>query len=295
MTFWEGEKRKKPERWGFDRSLVNPEWQKIADHMVLGVPMWGVGSTDIPSFGRIKTLGTRTAFGGGPAPAILVSRFGPTFNFVTGVTADDGGHFTWGDPVEASFTEAVTIFVLVYYNSWSFSNISGAIGKWGAAQADRAYTIFTDAVGEVHLGLGDGTSTFQTTVTAAQSLNVWYFMVGSWSKAGGVGRIYVDGVLNGTVALTSSLATNTSPLEVGRLRSDGSPSFFGHDGQIAMAGVLDIELSAVEIQQWSCDPFGPFRMVEDAEWLSVAAAGGATPHGPLGHPLWGPFAGPVVV
>ncbi len=24
-----------------------------------------------------------------------------------------------------------------------------------------------------------------------------------------------------------------------------------------------------------------------------AAAGGATPHGPLGHPFWGPMAGPV--
>ena len=54
--------------------------------------------------------------------------------------------------------------------------------------------------------------------------------------------------------------------------------------------------SAAQVRQWYAPEtrwdlyLQPKTMIMASEFV---AAGGANPHGPLGHPLWGPLAGPV--
>ena len=65
----------------------------------------------------------------------------------------------------------------------------------------------------------------------------------------------------------------------------GELSFFYY-----LAGIV---ATREQVLQLARDPFGPITEVESVVGFVAAGAPAANPHGPLGHPLYGPFAGPI--
>ncbi len=87
------------------------------------------------------------------------------------------------------------------------------------------------------------------------------------------------------------------------LAPDGglTPMYFGQgfdvnrflDGGISHVIIYNRALAASEIQALSINPDLPIK--QDPVWLGavISAPAGTTPKGPLTHPLYGPFAGPI--
>lgn len=113
-------------------------------------------------------------------------------------------------------------------NGWSLQlNVTTA----GIAQMGVVYTVPST------VGTGaNGTSTL--------ALNNWYYITGVWS-AGSVGRIYVNGILEGSLVITgTSLRTSTNGWWIGSV----STTLFT-SGYNAVAQVYNKVLSADEITQ----------------------------------------------
>lgn len=101
-------------------------------------------------------------------------------------------------------------------------------------------------------------------------------------------EFFVDGVSVGTNTTLMKLFT-PDKFALGRL-PDSSPTSSTNSG-IIYAAFMPAGFSSAEAQKLYRDPSGPFRMWDEAG--VVYAVGGGNPKGPFGHPLWGPFAGPL--
>ncbi len=120
-------------------------------------------------------------------------------------------------------------------------------------------------------------------------------LVGEWHTIVGVRTatnlfLYVDGLLAGQDTVTSGDLTASQPIEWGRWKAATLEATL--DGVISDTSFYDRALSATEIQALYINPDLPMQE-ELPVWLGQAPVGGTTPKGPLGHPLYGPFAGPI--
>ncbi len=113
----------------------------------------------------------------------------------------------------------------------------------------------------------------------------WHALVLQWDGANV--RMWSNGINHAVTALTTSTAWNLGAL-MANIAATGDDAA----GDMSVFIAAGRAWNADEIRQWSADPFGPFRL-DDKIFGRVAAVGGATPKGPLGHPFHGPFAGPV--
>ncbi len=82
---------------------------------------------------------------------------------------------------------------------------------------------------------------------------------------------------------------DTDKMRIGNRPNSTARAF---DGVIYCIYIWKRELNVHEIRRISEDPFGLIRMAP-RRIVKAAAVGGANPHNPLGHPLYGPFAGPI--
>ena len=285
--FWVGDKHKKPDHWGFDKSLVAPEWGSIWGGLRYCLPFWERGN--VPrNIGQDRSL---------PAPSYVGTT--PIWS------ASD-----WGMGLEFDGLDAQKMDLngaLGFLNGLNGGSLLAVLQKPGSVGADNeiAYR-FDNNTGvpitqflwninaiamRLRLDLSGGTVIIDDDETLYGSTTV----VHAWNYLNGVGTsLWRDGILVGrdtTTSGTIKLDGGTMVYSVGGFSPVGAATW---DGHILAFLIWDRYLSDGEIQTVSRNPFGLIRMAEDAEWLAVAAAGGANPHGPLGHPLWGPLAGPVV-
>ncbi len=297
MTFWEGEKNKKPERWSFDKGFVDPKWDWFWRDLAFFVPIWELGSA------ALYDLVTRKRGTIQSATTWKATDRGTALNFID--NASDGAIFT--GPFIATdlgdFTGSFTVFSLArtpdvgadrhtMYAQWDSGTITGQM-LFGMNMTRAAGT----EAGTLGLTCHENITGFDGADSAAGLLlaNTWYAMTGRriWNGASSDVSVWLDGV-----DVTDAFET-TNP----RTARATSASYIGNysttipfDGDISYVAGWNRPLSNGEVIQLSRDPFGPFRMdaQDELQLLGVAAAGGANPHGPLGHPLWGPLAGPVV-
>ena len=67
MTFWEEEKFKKPERWGFDRGSTDPKWEWAHRKADIIWPMWTGAGLTVPDLSKDNFAGAFVAkTGAGP-------------------------------------------------------------------------------------------------------------------------------------------------------------------------------------------------------------------------------------
>jgi len=113
--------------------------------------------------------------------------------------------------------------------------------------------------------------------------------VGAVADRSGNGQVYIDGVADGAPVDVSGQAMSTSvDIRIGR-STIGANEW---NGLMEIVYIYNRILSASEVHQLHRDLYILFR--QDPVWMGQApVVVGANPKGPLTHPLYGPFAGPI--
>jgi hypothetical protein len=108
------------------------------------------------------------------------------------------------------------------------------------SSAERFYFRVQDASGTGYLRWGYG-DTASTDTDGVISLNEWHHVV--WTYDTTNAKIYIDGVLKNTTAVSGKTITNTDNLYIGALNNNGSVANY-LDGLINEAAIWDVALDA---------------------------------------------------
>jgi len=146
--------------------------------------------------------------------------------------------------------------------------------------------------GRCRLSTGGSTTTHLT--FAAMNIGVLTHFVARYD--GAEVQIWIDGVSvsmetdppvqTGTVDATAGM-----PIKIGNAAYSSATNEW--DDKIYKAAIYSRALTDWEIVTLARDPVRPFQRGPGLVLEGPAAAVGANPKGPLGHPFFGPFAGPI--
>ncbi len=265
MTFWEGEKLKKPPRWSLDQSLVAPEWEWFFRGLVVAYPMWeGAGDTFFSGsndFSATFSAGT---------PVWSHSPEGSEIDF-SGASAAAQSL----DARLAQFSLASQIGWTIYCRATTYITTGGstAIRSATGATGHILYP-FDDFSGDgfrVHAGGADVINENTAALADGKNHLFTYSQFTSTDHRG-----FVDGVQVGSSSTEKTLIDNTDRLNIGAWKGDGNQSFHG---QISYVVLHNRPLTLMEHAQLSRDPFGPFRMVGNDEETLIVGDEGATSTG----------------
>ncbi len=289
MTFWEGEKLKKPDRWELDPSLVAPEWQYLWSIARSGLAVWEGGGSSIYDYAQ-REAATYSAVSGGIFWQI--GKFGWRANGLIAsqrfVSIPNVGRI-------ANDTEA-TIFITVNLGVWTANHPVLTINDSGTNNnIFRIQT--TGTTGQLQILNKDTADNYRFTVdvtTEGAALNMPFVLAFRVGPSGN--QVYVNGIpLTGTYSTGSAGSPEwlsvLSNLDKWELLIQRLTSTVAADHRIISYFHVFRGLPDALIEKVSRDPFGLFRMADEVGVVIAGAA--ANPHGPLGHPLWGPLAGPV--
>jgi len=128
----------------------------------------------------------------------------------------------------------------------------------------------------IWFSVGDGAAFNSAVSNATISQNTWYHLVGTWSTADNTVRLYVNGVLQTTTAVSTACVTNTSNLLMGKY----STSFL--TGLIDEAKVYNRVLGAEEVR-YHYNKGGPvaYWKFDEGEGRTVYDYSGQGNHGTL--------------
>src|SRR3989344_810106 len=125
---------------------------------------------------------------------------------------------------QVSYSAAIKPAYLVTVEAWvnptsSGQNNKGIVGKWSGQGGDssNSYVLLLES-GIPKFYVYNGASTGQVGTTTL-SANTWYHLAGTYDGANL--KIYVNGVQEGTSAVTGSITTGTSPLWIGNYSGSG--------------------------------------------------------------------------
>ncbi len=127
MTAWEGDYFQKPERWEFDRSSIDPEWDWFWDSALKVVPFW-------ESSGAPLELVSGTYLTPVSAPIRSVNRMG-----MVGEAIGIGDHWHFGSGAFVPL-DSVTI-ALITEKTDATNRDSAAFGLIGAGAANERFDI----------------------------------------------------------------------------------------------------------------------------------------------------------
>ncbi len=260
MTFWAGDKLKKPARWGFDKGLTDPKWDWFWHQgSSIVFPMWeGIGpvlsdivqgavtsQTSTPDWQSTR-IGQRRHYDSGEFDAsnIVPSVIYP-FTFIVYVL----------DPVTLTGTQANWYMALVDSGQPAHMVVLGSQGNIGWRYFVRRNGSFDANNFAVCEG---GTQDANPHLLVATSRNATEH------------ELFDNGV-------SIELDTNNcdtfavNRFDFGRI-NDTSPTNSFNAGVVYTA-FIPAALSKAEAVELAADPFGPFRMVDEIEKdvLSVVA------------------------
>ncbi len=281
---------RKPERWGFDKGLVAPEWGWWHDALVDAWPIWG--SQIVADAGNDvyfeRNLGGK--FGNKlhrwhsdeslSDSARVIDKFGAALRVGDGTGANQAEDRWVISENIADFTPGSEGSVAIFYRVTDHASSRDFVTALGEDSANGGGAAF------ISWFLGSNTSPFSQRFGVLQSTSAFIatgnnlvvgndtFEVGTW-KIGGRVKLYQDGLETGDAAAPTSGSLNFDSswkAKLGTINLDGinSPQFICH-----LVAIIDRELTASQIAQWYADLFGPFTMADEAGVVfAVAAAGG---------------------
>ncbi len=262
MTFWEGEKFKKPEREAFDRRLVAPEWAWYWDAARVALPLWETAGDAFDVKHGLRGVNTgltheATKFGVSPVfpgtnDSQLTFANSPIFDLT-------GDQFTIAILFTPNFAQSDAV---------TGSLVDNTVGN------DNGYRLFfTGSFDDFRFRLpagGDNQDTTGIEFAAGDLLHI----VATFNGTDNLQQLYYKNLSTGHTQIKTRNPASTvvvatgDPLLIGEASSGAAPL----DGTIHTVYIGDKFWSAAQVHQHRYDPFGPFRMVEEAEWLAVAAA-----------------------
>ena len=116
--------------------------------------------------------------------------------------------------------------------------------------AERFYLRVVDASGIGYLRWGYGDSSSSDT-DGVISLNEWHHVI--WTYDTTNAKIYIDGELKNTTAVSGKTITNTDNLYIGVLNSNGTPANY-LDGKISSFKIFNSALTLAQIQEMYLNP-----------------------------------------
>ncbi len=247
MTFWEGDKHKKPDRWGFDPGLIAPEWYWFWKDLQVCYPLWeGIGDArDLTGNGHVGVLSVQAPWVSGVSghaynnePSLGNLQLTPPWDFV-----DD---------------RAISCFLFM-----DLKVIEAAShGFWRTRSSSGGNTFFITNEGAGMWIRGGGTDLIKNSFTLEAGL-VSYGM----AMASGDTRVYMNGINRGSSSTTFTWPSGIeSELHNLGFQFDNiEPTRFEMAADYFAAYFWNRLLSDAEFGLLHHDPFGPFRMVDDID------------------------------
>jgi len=264
----------KPKQWNFQPGLTRPEWAWVWKGEFMHSAWWEGGGT--PRFysnaGPIDSSLTGdpvwTAAEGG-----LCLDFDAAGVPVDGVTVADADLPSW---YPGKVSGPYTLLILCIPDVVATTNNVAVKGD-----GTRPFFAWFQTQVRTHF---DGTTRQGTTATTVGKLS----LIGSSWDGSDVHHIIYDGRIDAIfTGIGGPVLTVTGPMRWGRRHNDTTAM----NGRILATYDFGYQLTASQLAQLRSDYFGPWVM--DRRLVKAAAVGGTNPHNPLGHPLYGPLAGPV--
>jgi len=192
----------------------------------------------------------------------------------------NGDYVDCGNDAIFDITDAFTVAAWI--------NIRAVASDWCTvvAKGDSAWRISTNGSTQgMHFGFEDGSRGWQAANSASElPLNEWHYVCGTYDIQNG-GRIYIDGVLDGTNSDTGGITLSTYNVYIGE-NAQATGRFW--DGLIDSVRVYDKALTAEEIKlamrgdplvAWGPNPSpGSTPYIRDATSLSWSKGDNASQH-----------------
>jgi hypothetical protein len=265
--------------WALQRALVAKKWGWFWEGARVVLPLWEGGGDVFDKANGLQGANNNLSWRGGS----------PEYNAI------NGEQFTFANsPIFDEAAPQLTLAALVTVNFTQTDFVTRSIIDNTVDNADGYRLFFSAGVDDFRFRLPFNTQNLDTVGASFVAGDVLH-IVGTYDGPNLLMTIYYKNLTTGQILL-NTLATGTNnvqptgdPLLIGESSSGDGP----WDGLIHMVYIGYRTWSESQVLAHRRDPFGPFRMADEVGvvvGLPVAVGG---PHGPLGHPLWGPFAGPV--
>lgn len=251
-----GDKLKKPEQWGFDRGWAADGWEWFWKDALSVLVFWE---------------------GGGP-PFDLVRRKFATINGTPiwsanalGLAGESEADLEFWDLGDSSLilpTDQITVACIIEKTDGAARNSSTFGPKDASANRCQGHLPFND--GNYYWDFGGTTSGTSRLVVSSPAVSGIRRMV---LRAGSRGMaLWQNGVeLGSHTTATPARTATTNVLKVNAGEDDADRIKF------SMIGFFDAQWSDGEVFKWTNDPFGPFRMVDEAAFFVPAVGGLSIP------------------
>ncbi|MDO8668421.1 MAG: LamG-like jellyroll fold domain-containing protein [bacterium] len=182
---------------------------------------------------------------------------GTTFTSVSEGKAEQALNLTGTQYVEVpdsaslDITNQITLEAWVYPTAWDNNYENNILTKGGDSDWG-VWNLHHTSTGGFRFEL-NGHGLFETIPSTA--LNTWYHIVGVYN--GSEMKLYVNGVLSGSLTTSGSIATNNSPLRIGKQFWSGA-NYSYWNGRIDEVKIYNRALSATEVSEY-------FNTVNDGE------------------------------
>ncbi len=180
-----------------------------------------------------------------------------------------GDYIDCGSP--SLFDDLTSFSFSCWFNSNVKSNDDGILGKW-LSSTNRSFALNLETSGNIRFAVfnSGGTAAQSYINTSDWSTGNWYNVIGTYD--GSNVKLYLDGVLKDTVALTGTVRNSTQSFRIGRY---GSSSDF--QGKIDETAIWNSALTQAQVSQvynngfaadlTSLSPISWWRLGEDAYFV----------------------------
>ena len=268
MTFWEGDKRKKQDRWGFDKSLVAQEWGLFHSHLIGAwmpfVQSLASNGAQVFDYSKFRNHGTIDSSSGD----ITIQNV--SLNFSSDATNDrvDLGSIVNPNPINLNGLSDRFSIMWGAVREDSGSNFPRIIDKSSAGSAADGWSLWYDAGGINGYNLQDASGGRWHSIGLEHVTGVlqhWTFTTSSYPDAV---TWFRDGrsIAGTKVSTPATPPTTTANMAIGNWNHATDRMW---SGRIEYIYILDFEAPAALVRSIYYDPFGPFRMVDDLEDMII--------------------------
>ncbi|MFH1990587.1 MAG: TasA family protein [Patescibacteria group bacterium] len=144
------------------------------------------------------------------------TNFGTTFStgkIEKGLTLGSSNYVEVPDSLSLDITDKITLEAWVYPTAWS-SNENSILTKAGDGEYGAWNLHYKTTTKGFRFELNNGSTQALFESTPSTALNTWYHVVGVYD--GSEMKLYVNGVLKGSLTTSGSITTNNSPLRIGK-------------------------------------------------------------------------------
>ncbi len=175
------------------------------------------------------------------------TNYGATFStgkIKQGLTLGSSKYVEVPDSPSLDITDKITLEAWVYPTAWTPTYENSILTKAGDGDYGVWNLHYKTTSKGFRFELNNGTTRTLFETTPSTALNAWYHVVGVYD--GSEMKLYVNGVLKGSLATSGNIATNNSPLRIGKQFWWGSIYSYW-SGKIDEVKIYNRALDATEV------------------------------------------------